>query len=699
MISIKSLAKELDTTEERILDRVVSLQLKLRARGKSLDDADAETLRAAHAAPEPEATPEAEPEVVLEAEETEPDPVVEVPVPRPASRQATPSPERKAEPKAGAEPKELVAIPLVISIKEFAERLEASPADILKILMQNGIITNLNAEIDFDTAAIMADELGFEAVEEQTHLDEDIAEVIGTDNRLQAILEGEDPTKLQSRPPVITIMGHVDHGKTSLLDSIRSTNVTAGEQGGITQHIGAYQVTRNDRKITFLDTPGHEAFTAMRARGAQVTDIAVLVVAADDGVMPQTIEALDHAKAAEVKIIVAVNKIDKPGADVERVKRELSEHGLMAEDWGGSTIFVPLSAKTGAGIEDLLEMILLVADIDDKKANPDRAAIGTVLEAKKTMHKGILTSVLIQSGTLRVGDPILVGSVAGRVKAMQNDQGKKVNAVGPAMPAEILGLSDVPEAGDILQVVDDERTAVQLAAVIQRKERAERLRPSNKISLESFYEQQHGLEVKTLNLIVKADLQGSVEAIHDSLKKMETDEVKVRIVHSGTGDVSASDITLAAASTAVVIAFNVKIAPPAQAIVQQVGVDVRSYTIIYKLLEDVQKAMGGLLSPEDIVIIQGRLDVKAIFSENRDRYTLGGFVSAGKLTQRAVVRVRRGDEVVGEAEILSLRRESTEVTVVNQGVECGMMLKKVRKPIKKGDFLEICRIEKRERTL
>jgi len=660
MISIAKLAQELGVTEQAVLDRAMAMRLKLRGRGKSLQESEAGRLKKAFAASAAADTPE-------EITESE------------------------------GETQEL-AIPLFISVKELSERLDRSPSDILKVLLQNGVLANLNADVDFDTAAIIADEFGFQAVEEKTGIEDDLDEIV-TENRLQEILGEDDPKKLKSRPPVITIMGHVDHGKTSLLDAIRETNVTAGEAGGITQHIGAYQVVKNDRRITFLDTPGHEAFTAMRARGAQVTDIAILVVAADDGVRPQTVEAIQHARAAEVPIIVAVNKIDKPGADLERVKRELAEHDLAPEDWGGQTIFAPISAKEKTGIDSLLEMILLVADMKDLKANPDRPAVGTIVEAKKTAHRGVTATVLIQSGTLKLGEPILVGSVAGRVKAMVSDNGSKLKEAPPATPAEILGLTEVPEAGDILQVVEDERTAYQLSEMLKRKARAERLRPLSKISLESFYDKMQGAEIKTLNIVLRADVQGSVEAITDALKKLQTDEVKIKILLSGTGDLLPTDITLAAASQAVVIGFGVKKTPSAIAAIQKTGVDARIYGIIYKLLEDIQKAMGGLLTPEDIVMIKGQLLIKGVFSDNRDRWTVGGVLQEGRLTRGERVRIRRGEEILGESHIVSLRKEHEDVKEVKAGIECGVLLKKVSQEIKEGDYLESYVIEKRKREL
>ena len=548
---------------------------------------------------------------------------------------------------------------------------------------------------------MIADELGIEVEAQESELEEDLDQMIQTEDRLKDILQDDDPKKMKPRPPIVTVMGHVDHGKTSILDAIRQTNVWAGEVGGITQHIGAYQVTIKKRKITFLDTPGHEAFTAMRARGAKGADIVILVVAADSGVQPQTIEAINHAKAAGAPIIVAVNKMDKEGADPERVKRELSDRGIIPEDWGGENIFVNVSAKQKTGLEDLLEMVILVADVLELKANPERPALGTIIESKKTPHKGVLSTVLVQAGTLQIGDPILVGSLAGKVKSLTSDAGKKLKTVKPGMPAELTGLSDVPQVGDIVQVVEDDKTAQQLADLLWRKERASKLRPTSKISLESFYQQSQGLEVKTLKLILKADVQGSIEAIKDSLVKLETEEVKVNFLHEGTGDITPSDVTLALASQAVIIGFDVKTSATAEKIIQNDFVDIRHYNIIYKLIDDVRKAMGGLLSPEDIEIVKGRLEVKGIFSSNKDRWTIGGFLEEGSFRPGLKIKIKRADEIIGEAEIISLRRENTEVKKVESGVECGMMLKKVptKIQIQEGDFIEHSVIEKRKREL
>ncbi|OIP98440.1 translation initiation factor IF-2 [Candidatus Wirthbacteria bacterium CG2_30_54_11] len=655
MLTITQLASELKTTEEEILQKAVQLHIRLQMRGQKISDSDAIALRGSYDLPK---------------EDTDSESV-----------------------------KCIVSIPLVIPLKDLAVRLETTTSDVLKVLISNGVFANINDELDYDTAAIIADEFGFQVAEEKGEMDDQMDDVVGTDNRLKQLLSEEKKKNLKTRPPIVTVMGHVDHGKTSLLDAIRNTAVTVGEAGGITQHIGAYQVEKNKRKITFIDTPGHEAFTQMRARGAQVTDIAVLVVSADDSVQPQTIEAMNHAKAAGVPIIVAMNKIDKPGADIERVKRDISQIGLVPEDWGGPTICVPVSAKKGTGIEDLLEMILLVADMGDLKANPDRAAIGTIIEAKKTASKGVVATVLVQAGTLHVGDAILVGSVAGRVKSLFSDTGKKLKEASPSMPAEIAGLSEVPEAGDIMQVMDSDRTAQQLAKMLERRERALRLKPSSRVSLESFYAAAKGGEKQVLNIILKTDVKGSAEAIKDSFKKIQTDEVSVDVVHEGTGDVSPSDITLAAASNAVVMGFNTKVTVAAQHLVQATGVDVRTYQIIYKLIEDVQKAMGGLLSPEEITILRGRLVVRGIFTHSKDRWTIGGLIQQGFIKHTDKIVIKRGEEAIGKAEILSIRREANEVKEVKDGVECGIMLRKVHGEIKEGDFIDVYIVEKRERAL
>ncbi|HON41668.1 MAG TPA: translation initiation factor IF-2 [Bacillota bacterium] len=565
-----------------------------------------------------------------------------------------------------------------IGIRDLAARLEMSAPEVVSRLIKMGVMANVNQEIEGEIAQILATDLGFEA--ELTSEREE---------REVAIAEIEDaPESLKSRPPVVTIMGHVDHGKTSLLDAIRETNVTATEAGGITQHIGAYQVELGGRKITFLDTPGHEAFTAMRARGAQATDVAVLVVAADDGVMPQTVEAINHARDANVPIVVAVNKVDKPHAQPERVQRQLSEMGLVPEEWGGETVMVPVSALQKRGIQELLEMILLVADMRDLKANPDRPAMGTVIEAKVDRGRGPVATVLIQKGTLRVGDSFLVGEVYGRVRAMANYRGEPLDEATPSMPVEVLGLSYVPEAGDVFQAVTDEREAKQVAEKrAERKRVSEIGETSKKVSLEDLFEQIKEGQTKELRVIIKADVQGSAEALKQSIEQLSTDEVRVNVIHSGVGAVTESDVMLASASNAVVIGFNVRpdAAGTASAEVEQV--DVRLYRVIYEALDDVKKAMEGLLEPEYREVVLGHAEVRATFKIPKAGTVAGCYVTDGKIARSARVRLLRDGTVIHEGKISSLKRFKDDAREVAAGFECGIGIEGYS-DVRTGDIIE-----------
>ncbi len=567
---------------------------------------------------------------------------------------------------------DIVALPAVMTVKEMADTIGMTPIDVIKVLIKNGMMATINQEIDFDTAAIVAGELGITVTELQAESD-------GAADESEEARErdtDDDPALLQPRPPVVTIMGHVDHGKTSLLDAIRNAKVAAGEAGGITQHIGAYQVEKERegvmRKITFLDTPGHAAFTAMRARGAQVTDIAIIVVAADDGVMPQTVEALDHAKAANVPIIIAINKIDKEGANPDRVKQELTEQNIVVEEYGGDVPAVNVSAKTQAGLDDLLDTILLVSDVSvDPKANPNRSAIGTVVEAKKDVQRGSLCTVLVRTGTLNRGDMVVAGGVAGRVKAMFNSRGQAVKAAPPSFPVEVLGLSDVPEAGDILREYTDERKAREVAAAAARERRAQSLLPTKRVALADFFTQVQAGEVKELNMILKADVQGSIGAIQHSLEELGDESVKVRLIRAATGEVTESDVTLAAASDAIVIGFNVGDDPAARRAAEATGVDVRFYTVIYKLTEDVQAALKGLLEPVYQDVIHAHAEVRAVFPAGRHK-AAGCLVTDGSLTRGATVRVMRNGQSVGEGRVTTLRRVRDDVREVGTGTECGL---------------------------
>lgn len=581
-----------------------------------------------------------------------------------------------------------IALPASITVGELAEKLGVGSAEVIKSLMSMGVLATINQEIDFDAASLVADEHGFDV----EPLEQKEAREFGIEDVPDA------PEALKPRPPVVTVLGHVDHGKTSLLDAIRQTNVTAQEAGGITQHIGAYQVELGGRKITFIDTPGHEAFTAMRARGAQVTDIAVLVVAADDGVMPQTIEAINHARAAKVPIVVAINKIDKANAQPDRVKQELAQQGLVPEEWGGDTVTVEISALRKQGIQDLLEMILLVADMRELKANPDRPAKGTVIEARLDRGRGPVATVLVEKGTLRVGDAIVAGEVFGKVRAMTDDQGRPVEAAGPSMPVEVLGFSEVPQAGDVLHVVPEDKLAKQLAARRSERKRAEEVQGARAVSLEALFGKIKEGEVKELNLIIKADVQGSVEALRQSLENLSTDEVKVNVIHAGVGAITESDVMLASASGAIIIGFQVRPDVNAKKMAERDRVDVRLYRIIYDATADVKAAMEGLLEPEKREVTIGRADVMATFHVPKVGVVAGCKVSEGKITRDALVRVLRDNVVVHEGRIESLKRFKDDVSEIATGYECGIGLANFQ-DIKEGDVIEAFKVEETRREL
>lgn len=567
-----------------------------------------------------------------------------------------------------------------VLVSELAKRMGIKGAEVVKRLMNMGVMATLNQSIDFDTAVVVAGEFEYEV--EKAAFEE--LDMIGT--------KEEDPSKLKLRPPVVTIMGHVDHGKTSLLDAIRKTNVIAGEAGGITQHIGAYQVAVGDHMVAFLDTPGHEAFTAMRARGAEVTDLVVLVVAADDGVMPQTVEAINHARAAEVPILVAVNKIDKPEADPDRVKRQLAEQGLSPEEWGGETIYVHVSAKKGTGIDSLLEMILLQAEVLELKANPDARAMGHVVEAKIDPGRGPVATVLVQEGTLRAGDHIVAGWHYGKVRAMNNDWGKRINSAGPSAPVEILGLSGVPMAGDEFAVLRDEKQAKQVAAHRSEKQRIRTLARSSRVTLEGYHDQMKGGFVKDLTLIVRADVQGSIEALVEALGKIPSKEVKVNVVHSATGAITESDIMLAAVSHAIVVGFNVRPNQKVNELANDQGVDVRFYDIIYNVINDIKGAMAGLMDPTFEERILGRAEVRDTFVVKKVGTIAGCHVIDGKLERGRTARLIRDGIVVYQGKIGSLRRFKDDVKEVLTGYECGLGIENYN-DIKAGDVVECFHME------
>jgi translation initiation factor IF-2 len=584
-------------------------------------------------------------------------------------------------------------------VRDLAEKIGRSPIDVIKVLMNYGVMAAINQTIDFDTATIVGSELGVEIKPipvETPAAPEAEAPVAGPRTIWQRVMQTERPEDLRPRPPVVTVLGHVDHGKTTLLDAIRHTRVVEGEAGGITQHIGAYQVELQGRKITFLDTPGHEAFTAMRARGAQVTDIVVLVVAADDGVMPQTREALDHARAAGVPIIVALTKVDKPTANIERVKQQLAELGLVPEEWGGHTIVVPVAAKIGKGVEDLLENILLVTEIEGFKANPNRPAVGTVIESSLDRSRGPMATLLVQNGTLRVGDYLVMGEVWGRVRAMYDDRGKPIKVAPPATPARVIGLSDVPIAGEIFEVVSDERTARAKAAQRAEERRQREMRPVAKaVSLEDIFHQIQSGHTKELNLILKADVQGSLEPIVTSLEQLnkDHDEVQLRILHQGLGNISESDVMLAVASKAIIIGFNVGVDAAAQRLAESDGVEIRRYNVIYELIEEIDKALHGMLEPKYQEVIIGHAEVRQVFTLSRQGKVAGCYVTDGLVARNATVRVRRNGVPVHEGRVASLKRFKDDVTEVRQGFECGIALEGFQ-DFQVGDILEFCRTER-----
>lgn len=570
-----------------------------------------------------------------------------------------------------------ITIPETITVKDLAAELKKTASEVITKLMGYGIMATLNNELDFDTAFLVSEEFGVKAIKKEVVTDEDIL-----------FDDSEDKEEdLVARPPVVVVMGHVDHGKTSLLDAVRKTNVIEGEAGGITQAIGAYKVKINDREITFLDTPGHEAFTAMRARGAQITDIAILVVAANDGVMPQTIEAINHAKSAGIPIIVAVNKIDLPDANVDKVKQELMAYELVPEEWGGDTIYVPISAKKGENIDQLLEMVLLEADVLELKANPNKQAKGTVIEARLDKSKGAIASMLVQRGTLDVGDTVVVGTSIGRIRAMKDDKGKKVKSAGPSTPVEIMGLTEVPQAGDTFYEVKDERTAKHLIEKRKREEREKAINAGTKVTLDNLFSQMEEGKLKQLNLIIKADVQGSVEAVKQSLGKLHNEEVKVKIIHAAAGAVNESDVTLAKVSNAIIIAFNVRPNPTAKDMADKDEVEIKQYSVIYQAIEDVEAALKGMLAPKYEEKVIGTAEIRETFKISNVGTIAGCFVLTGKLERNAGVRVIRENVVIHEGHLSTLKRFKDDAKEVSKGFECGAQIEDYN-DIKVGDTIE-----------
>ena len=579
-----------------------------------------------------------------------------------------------------------IEIPESITVKDLAAEMKKTTSEVIKKLLGYGVMATINNEVDFDTAFLVAQEFGITAKKKETVTEEDIL-----------FDDSEDMEEdLQTRPPVVVVMGHVDHGKTSLLDAIRKTNVIEGEAGGITQAIGAYKVKINDREITFLDTPGHEAFTAMRARGAQITDIAILVVAANDGVMPQTIEAINHAKSAGIPIIVAINKIDLPDANIDKVKQELMSYELVPEEWGGDTIYVPISAKKHENIDQLLEMVLLEADMLELKANPNKQAKGAVIEARLDKSKGAIATMLVQRGTLDVGDTIVVGSSIGRIRAMINDKGKKVKAAGPSTPVEIMGLTEVPQAGDVFYEVKNEKMAKHLIERRKRQAREKAINEVTKVTLDNLFTQMEEGKLKVLNLIVKADVQGSVEAVKQSLEKLHNEEVKVKVIHSAAGAVNQSDVTLAKVSNAIIIAFNVRPDVTAKEMAEKEEVEIKQYSVIYQVIEDVEAAMTGMLDPKYEEKVIGNVEVRQTFRISNVGTIAGAYVLNGKVERNAGVRVIRDNIVIHDGKLATLKRFKDEVKEVTKGFECGMQIENYN-DLKEGDIIEVYIMEEIKR--
>lgn len=581
-----------------------------------------------------------------------------------------------------------------LTVQNLSDALGKSVNEVIMKLMKMGTMASINQEVSFEIASLVASDYGFELSEGNDKDDEEELEAI------DALIEIEEDNEedLVKRPPVVTVMGHVDHGKTSLLDAIRQTNVTSSEAGGITQHIGASEVMVNGEKVVFLDTPGHEAFTSMRARGAQVTDMAILVVAADDGIMPQTIEAINHAKAANVPLIIAINKIDKPGANPDRVKQELADQGLLVEDWGGDVISVPVSALKREGIDTLLEMVLLVAEMEELKANPNKRAVGTVIEAELDKGRGPVATILVQGGTLKVGDPIVAGVASGKIRAMINSKGKRVKTAGPSTAVEILGLSEVPQGGDQVVAVPNDKAARIISEKRQQMAREEMLKSNQRMSLDDFFSQMGDADVKDLNIVIKADVQGSVQAVKQSLEKLSNDEVAVRVIHGGVGAITESDIMLATASNAIIIGFNVRPVPSAEMLAKKEGVDVRTYTIIYKAIEDVQAAMTGMLDPEYRDEDTGKAEIREVYKISGVGTVSGCYVTSGKIFRNGKVRIVRDGIIIHEGEIQALKRFKDDVKEVNNGYECGMSFVNYN-DIKVGDIVESYITKEVERKL
>ena len=684
-VRVYELAKDLDISSKELMKKIESLGLEASSHMSSIDKEDADLIIDLLTESKPTVSAITEDEYV----DVEEDIIEEVIKPKSKKKKDKDRKEHVEETsKKNESGGSIIEIGESIIVKDLAEKLKINVTQVITKLIGMGVMATQNQSIDGETAAIIAEEFGATV----NIIAEDISDSID-EFGLDYVDEEED---LKLRPPVVTVMGHVDHGKTSLLDAIRETSVTKSEAGGITQHIGAYAVNVSNKKVVFLDTPGHEAFTAMRARGAQVTDIAILVVAADDGVMPQTIEAINHAKAANVPIIVAINKIDKPTANIDRIKQELVENSLIPEDWGGDTITVPVSAKQRTGIEELLEMILLVAEIQELKANPNRMAVGTIVEAQLDKGKGPLATVLVQKGTLKVGDMVVSGTSSGRIRAMLDDKGKRVKKASPSIPVMIFGLSEVPNAGDLLYAVEDEKMARSIANQKRDKIREEQMKYSSKVSLDDLFEKIKMGEIKDLNIIIKADVRGSIEALAQSLEKLDTDEVRINIIHGGVGGITESDIMLASASNAIVIGFNVRPNLNAIDVAKKEKVDIRTYRVIYEAIEDVQNAVKGMLAPKIVEEVLGRAEVRATFRLPNGNTIAGIYVLDGKITRSSKVRLLRNDVVIFDGDVSSLKRFKDDAREVLSGYEAGLGLEKYN-DIKEGDMLEAYILKEVER--
>ncbi|WP_409227479.1 translation initiation factor IF-2 [Gudongella sp. SC589] len=670
-VRIYELAKELNMSSKALMEKIEGLELKINSHMSSIEDEEAQLIKELLTEEKPEDKTDIEDEADFLDEDEKP----KVKKPKKKQQKIEETPIEKEEKNIE---KKTIEIESEVIVKDLAEMIGVNASQIITKLIGLGVMVNQNQAIDSEIASIVADDFNVEVKALEPEVEQTEEDLLDYD---------DEPEDMLPRPPVVTVMGHVDHGKTSLLDAIRHTNVTDKEAGGITQHIGAYAVNVNNKKIVFLDTPGHEAFTSMRARGASVTDVAILVVAADDGVMPQTVEAIAHAKAAGVPIIVAINKIDKPDANPDRVKQELADNGLVPEDWGGDTIIVPVSAIQRTGIEDLLEMILLVADMQELKANPERRAVGTIIEAQLDKGKGPLATVLVQKGTLHVGDMVVSGLASGRIRAMLDEKGKNVKKATPSIPVMILGLSEVPNAGDLLFAVENEKAARNLADARKNQLREAQMKQSSKVSLDDLFEKIKLGEVKDLNIIVKGDVRGSIEALSQSLNKLDTEEVRVNLIHGGVGGITESDIMLASASNAIVIGFNVRPNLNAIEVAKKEDVDIRTYRIIYEAIEDIQAAVKGMHAPKIVEEILGRAQVRATFRLPNGNTIAGIYVVSGKITRNANIRLLRDDVVIFDGSVSSLKRFKDDAKEVLTGFEAGLGLENFN-DIKEGDNLE-----------